>query len=545
VSPEQAKGLVLDGRTDLYSLGIVFYELLTGIQPFRADSAITVVLKHLNDAIPTLPSRFAHVQTFLDRALAKDPAGRFATGAEMAQAMQEFLPSSYASGRTVAPAGGFNAVASRPNDSAALAREAAPSLPGFTAAGAPLTRTGVLPWLRSPPVRYGALAAIAAFLAVGGAVYLLGGKQPSFAVGSPVDAAKPGDAAMEQVMQLLTEAGVARLSKDMAQAESLYRRVLAMDGKNKIALTGMAAIAEHYRGLATDALVAKDVAAAQDALVRAVGIEPTDGRAENLQAQLILLRQQQQEQAEMLEKQKSEPVVTPVANLTARMPPKPERNLAEERAARLGKLLGQAQEAERRGQRVAPRGESALDYYLQVRDIEANNEIAQRGLAGMALDLTSRLDQALRSDNVSEAEEQLALLRRIDPARAGLTRYAAKVAELKSDQEARLVKQERRGQKIEIKTMEVLAKGERYLQNGLTLRNVYSAGRLHAKAAELSPSMGEVRVFKDRVQVAFENLLSQEIGRGDAREARDVLDHARKIGFVSAKMAQQEASLAR
>jgi hypothetical protein len=61
----------------------------------------------------------------------------------------------------------------------------------------------------------------------------------------------------------------------------------------------------------------------------------------------------------------------------------------------------------------------------------------------------------------------------------------------------------------------------------------------------LSPSLDEVSVFRDRVQVAFENLLAQEISRGDAREARDVLDYARKIGFVSSKMAQQAASLPR
>jgi hypothetical protein len=349
------------------------------------------------------------------------------------------------------------------------------------------------------------------------------------------------------------------LSKDMPQAESLYRRVLTMDGKNKIALTGMAAIAEYYRDLASDALAAKDVAAAQDALVRAVGIEPTDERVENLQAQLLLLRQQQHEQTELLERQKSAPpaVVKPAiaTNLAQRpqpaaapgtsAPPLTKLSPAEERAARLEKLLDQAREAERRGQRFAPRGESALDYYLQVREVDASNEIARRGLAGIELDLASRLDRALRSENANEADEQLTQLRRIDPMRPGLARYSARLAELKSDQAAGLAKQERREQKTEQKALEVLAKGDRYLQGGLTLRNVYSAGKLHAKAAELAPSMTEVSVFRDRVQAAFENLLTQQISSGDAREARDVIDYARKIGFMSSKMTQQEASLGR
>ena len=55
ISPEQAKGITADFRTDLYSLGIVMYEMLTGTQPFRGDTAVAVVMQHLN-TVPPLPS---------------------------------------------------------------------------------------------------------------------------------------------------------------------------------------------------------------------------------------------------------------------------------------------------------------------------------------------------------------------------------------------------------------------------------------------------------------------------------------------------------
>jgi hypothetical protein len=87
MSPEQVKGLELDGRSDLYSLGIVFYEMLTGAVPFRADSALSIALKHLSDPLPPLPSNLAAYQSFLDRLTAKDKEQRFASSAEVMRAL--------------------------------------------------------------------------------------------------------------------------------------------------------------------------------------------------------------------------------------------------------------------------------------------------------------------------------------------------------------------------------------------------------------------------------------------------------------------------
>ena len=89
MSPEQIKGLKLDGRSDLYSLGIVLYQMLTGTVPFRADSSLSVAIKHLSEAVPPLPAELADYQPVLDRLTAKEPDARFATGAEVIQALRE------------------------------------------------------------------------------------------------------------------------------------------------------------------------------------------------------------------------------------------------------------------------------------------------------------------------------------------------------------------------------------------------------------------------------------------------------------------------
>lgn len=72
MSPEQAEGRVeLDGRSDIYSLGIIFYEMLTGRRPYEGDSAITIVLQHLQASVPRLPRGLERYQPLLERMLAK------------------------------------------------------------------------------------------------------------------------------------------------------------------------------------------------------------------------------------------------------------------------------------------------------------------------------------------------------------------------------------------------------------------------------------------------------------------------------------------
>lgn len=88
MSPEQARGDMVDKRTDIYSLGIVLYEMLTGQVPFHSDSTFGMLMKHITEPPPPIKGISSDLQALLDRALAKDPDLRFTSAGEMAE---EFL----------------------------------------------------------------------------------------------------------------------------------------------------------------------------------------------------------------------------------------------------------------------------------------------------------------------------------------------------------------------------------------------------------------------------------------------------------------------
>jgi eukaryotic-like serine/threonine-protein kinase len=89
MSPEQGHGEPLDARSDLYSLGIMLFEMLTRTKPYVSDNPMAIVVMHRKAPIPALRAELAVLQPLIDRFLAKEPAERFESGEAAAAALDE------------------------------------------------------------------------------------------------------------------------------------------------------------------------------------------------------------------------------------------------------------------------------------------------------------------------------------------------------------------------------------------------------------------------------------------------------------------------
>lgn len=223
MSPEQARGQEIDGRADLYALGVVLYEILVGKLPYSGTDALSTALAHLTEPLPELPVHHGRYQQVLRKLLAKDPAERYADAAALLRALDEL------------PVHSPEATLVRP-----LAVQVSFDLGGITPESIEIPtekpqppRQPVVPPTQHSEQRRGPVLALAVALAIGGASYW-------WLSGSDEPVAKPPAAVVPTVAPPVAEVDGGQRPLLMAGKKTLFQRVLSKPGAKLSADAGSA-----------------------------------------------------------------------------------------------------------------------------------------------------------------------------------------------------------------------------------------------------------------------------------------------------------------
>ncbi|OPA96764.1 serine/threonine protein kinase [Pseudomonas fluorescens] len=227
MSPEQARGQEIDGRADLYALGVVLYEMLVGKLPYNGTDALSTALAHLTEPLPELPVHHGRYQDVLRKLLAKDPAERFPDAAALLRALDQ-LPAESLEATLVRPLPiplSFDLAGITP-ESIEIPTDKPQPQPVRQPVVTPTQHRAVSEQRRGPVLALAAVA-VAVALAIGGASYwwLSGGDAPAKPPVAVVPKTPP-----PELKPVVVEVDGGQRPLLMAGKKTLFQRVLSKPG---------------------------------------------------------------------------------------------------------------------------------------------------------------------------------------------------------------------------------------------------------------------------------------------------------------------------
>jgi serine/threonine-protein kinase PpkA len=364
ISPEQAASKKLDRRTDIYSLGIVLYEVLTGNKPYKCDSPIETIVAHMSDPLPVLPPELHRYQSLIKKMIAKSRDDRFTSAAEMVRFVQQLRkPVNKAWQMTWVSTGAvaiilgiggtvfiWQSIISDRNEPPATAdmtisegavTESPPDIieTPVQEPGNVVRETAATPVHNEHQTPPGMTTSEAAVPESSPLIVEMPSAEPSEPVREkPV----PINKNKQRIEKLLSQAATAlkeiRLTKPKNNnAYYYYQQVLELQPQHKKALKGITGIADAYAGLAERKLDQFDYKAARKYVQRGLTIQPDNTRLLGLQ-----------------------------------------------KKENIGRILAQAATALKEYRLTKPKNNNAYYYYQQVLELQPRHEKALYGITSIA-----------------------------------------------------------------------------------------------------------------------------------------------------------------
>jgi tRNA A-37 threonylcarbamoyl transferase component Bud32 len=289
MSPEQAEGIRTDGRTDIYSLGVIFYEMLTGQKPYEGESAIKVIMQHIQSPVPQLPLELEQFQPLLNRLMAKDRDQRIADAAQLLEevaALREEVEGK--KGRSAMTLHTLklplSAKAMRARRDAVTGRSQK-RLRLAALAGAMLLTVGglgayILAGINEPPPLVVHIPPQGATPAAG----TNGSPRGRVANGGPVDKQEAARALEWLARNSLSQDRL--MSPPADNAHYYFSRLLELNPNNEAARQGFSAIAERFVVLAEEEFSRKNYAKAQAYITLGLQVQPDNRGLETLRSMI-------------------------------------------------------------------------------------------------------------------------------------------------------------------------------------------------------------------------------------------------------------------
>jgi len=395
MSPEQARGRTLDGRADLYSLGIVLYELLVGRVPFHAEDSLAVGIMHITQPIPMLPEHLGAMQPMLSRMLAKQPEDRFQNGQVLADAIEQLefqiaqgshpelaVPRESSRRQTVDQT--TRAIPLTPTPGNLQRQRAEPSIGRMDdiAASAPSRRA--LPAKRSSAGMWiGAVVALV--LIVGGVLaYLSQNRLRSMLPRTELNSL------LTRADKALTEGRLTGTHNDSAR--ELYTAARDIDADNDQARQGLKNVGARLAERANTEIARGDLAAARTDIADATDVLGGGPDIDELRSRL---------------------------------------RSAESGNTKVSDLLDQAGKALAAGKLVGPG--SAADLYNQVTQVDSANGIAFKGINDVAKALTQQARDAIANGDADTANQRINDLAKLNPNNSAIPELRAAIANRRTD----------------------------------------------------------------------------------------------------------------